>query len=234
MVGQELHLDRTTERKTFAPGYGEFLTGGAGGDVEALAVAVPADALSGGVPVALGRLGTAASGMLAAVEARDWRAARTTLRRLRRSWHRQRRADPPPLIAAGLHRALRSLSRAVRHRRSLQTIEASLDVQQSVLDQRLRYEPRGVVDRDRLELWCQRLRGDARVRRAAAVSGDAATMTWIRDRIAGLTPKEQHSLDAELSRVQAAADARRTAVAADHAARLIGLLRAIPRLQAVD
>ena len=36
-------MDGGTEEKTFAPGYGEFYTAG-GGDVEALALAVPTDA----------------------------------------------------------------------------------------------------------------------------------------------------------------------------------------------
>ena len=38
-------MDGTTEGKSFGPAYGEFLTAG-GGDVEALALAVPTDALS--------------------------------------------------------------------------------------------------------------------------------------------------------------------------------------------
>ena len=47
-----LHMDGTTEDKTFAPGYGEFYTAG-GGDVEALALAVPTDAASGPTPAEL-------------------------------------------------------------------------------------------------------------------------------------------------------------------------------------
>ena len=45
-------MDGTTEDKTFAPGYGEFYTAG-GGDVEALALAVPTDAASGPTPAEL-------------------------------------------------------------------------------------------------------------------------------------------------------------------------------------
>jgi len=59
MVGQELHMDGTTEYKLFAPGYGEFFTRD-GKDVEALAAAVPTDALSGGVPQELSTLRTGA------------------------------------------------------------------------------------------------------------------------------------------------------------------------------
>ena len=44
LLADELHSDGKTEQKVFAPGYGEFYTAG-GGDVEALALAVPTDAL---------------------------------------------------------------------------------------------------------------------------------------------------------------------------------------------
>src|SRR5919198_5070737 len=52
MIGSELHSDGTREDKTFAPGYGEFFTGG-GGDVEAMTLAVPADAVKEPVPALL-------------------------------------------------------------------------------------------------------------------------------------------------------------------------------------
>ena len=55
LVIEELHMDGTTELKTFAPGYGEFFTAG-GGDVEAAALAVPADALSEPAPAELASL----------------------------------------------------------------------------------------------------------------------------------------------------------------------------------
>ena len=48
LVVEELHMDGATEEKTFAPGYGEFSAGG-GGDLEAVALAVPVDAVAGDV-----------------------------------------------------------------------------------------------------------------------------------------------------------------------------------------
>ncbi|TMK98346.1 MAG: hypothetical protein E6G34_11945 [Actinobacteria bacterium] len=229
IVGQELHLDGTTERKTFAPGYGEFLTG-ADRNVEALALAVPADALTAPTPPGPQRLGTGASGVLGSVEADDWRAARATVKAMHAQWAGLRRAGQPRLIAAKLEGALRRLSHAVHRRRRRRTIQLALDIQQSVLDLQLRYEPQESIDLGRMELWCQRLRADAASRNAAAVSGDATTLDWVRDRIThALTPDELRQLDVRLARLQAAADAGRTAAAADHAARLIGLLREIPR-----
>ncbi|MGH3066129.1 MAG: hypothetical protein ACRDOF_07460, partial [Gaiellaceae bacterium] len=49
IIVSELHQDGSREKKTFAPGYGEFFTG-SGGDVEAIALAVPTDALDGPAP----------------------------------------------------------------------------------------------------------------------------------------------------------------------------------------
>jgi hypothetical protein len=230
MVGEELHLNEATERKTFAPGYGEFLTG-AGRNVEALAIAVPTDALSSPVPAQLERLATTAQGMLASVETEDWRAAAVTLRRMRRAWRQQNATSQPALIAARLDGTLATLGRAVRRHRARRALQASINTAQSVLDLQLRHRPRGAVDRDRFELWCQQLRIDAGAHKPAAVSGDAAALGWIRDRIAGtFAPDALRALDSQLGAVQAAADARRLDSAADHAARLIGVLRAAPRL----
>jgi hypothetical protein len=230
MVGEELHLDETTERKTFAPGYGEFLTG-AGRNVEALAIAVPTDALSSPVPAPLERIATGAQGSLASVETKDWRAAAVTVRRMRSDWRRQSAAGQPPLIAARLDGALATLGRGVRRHRARRASQASINTAQSVLDLQLRHRPRGAVDRDRFELWCQQLRIDAAAHDRAAVSGDAATLGWIRERIADtFASDELRALDSRLGAMQAAADARRLDSAADHAARLIGILRAAPRL----
>ena len=230
IVGEELHLDETTERKTFAPGYGEFLTG-AGRNVEALAVAVTTDALAAPVPAPLERLATSAQGMLGSIEAEDWRAAAVTVRRMRRAWRQQRATAQPPLIAARLSGALATLGRAVRRHQARRALQASINGAQSVLDLQLRHRPRGAVDRDRLELWCHQLRIDAAAHKRAAVSGDAATLGWIRDRIADtLAPDELRAVDSRLGAVQAAADSHRLDSAADHAARLVGILRASPRL----
>ncbi len=43
----ELHMDGKREGKTFAPGYGEFSTGTAGGDLEAVSLASPTDSRQG-------------------------------------------------------------------------------------------------------------------------------------------------------------------------------------------
>src|SRR4029453_12708142 len=74
MVGQELHMDGSTERKLFAPGYGEFFTRD-GKDVEALATAVPTDAVPGGIQGRLSTLATGAARVGETALAGSWSAA---------------------------------------------------------------------------------------------------------------------------------------------------------------
>ena len=67
IIVAELHMDGSLEDKTFAPGYGEFYTSG-GGDTEALALAVPTDAATGGAPTELNELLSGATTVLEAVK----------------------------------------------------------------------------------------------------------------------------------------------------------------------
>jgi hypothetical protein len=225
IVGQELHLDETHEDKTFAPGYGEFLTG-AGADVEALAVAAPTDRLATPEPPQLATLFTSASGMLGSVQARDWQAAAATRRRMSAAWRRLRSTQQPKLVAARLGAALTGLRRAVKRHRAARAAQASIDAAHSMLDLRLRHRSPDEVDRDRFELWCHQVLVHAAVRDRAGVSGDVATLEWIRDRIAGtFDPPALADVDARLRALRSAADGGRVAAAADHAARLIGRLR---------
>ena len=73
---EELHMDGSTEGKTFAPGYGEFFTAG-GGDVEALALGIPTDALPGPIPPELVTLESGADAVRrGAAGSGNWDAAR--------------------------------------------------------------------------------------------------------------------------------------------------------------
>jgi hypothetical protein len=78
-------MDGTIEGKIFAPGYGEFLTG-AGGDLEAAALAVPLNALGGPVPEDLASLSSAARQILDAARANDWSTASASLDAVLAAW----------------------------------------------------------------------------------------------------------------------------------------------------
>jgi hypothetical protein len=112
-----------------------------------------------------------------------------------------RRRGVPPRLAA-------PMTRALRRRAPFAIADAALDLQ-------LQYRPREAVDRDRFALWARRTRIDARAGRLAAVRGDTATLTWIRDRIAGsLGPVRLARLDRRLTELESAvADDELSAVA---------------------
>jgi hypothetical protein len=182
IVTDELHLDGTHEDKTFAPGYGEFRTG-SGNDIEAIALAVPIDALGGPVPPALDALSTTATGLVDATAAREWDAARANAERARAAW-RTLRGGAPPMIAARIDQDLGALARAVRSRRSARAVGAALNIAQSALDLELRHRPPAEIDVARFDLRARRLVVDAAAEDLAGVRGDVAVLEWMRDRIA--------------------------------------------------
>ena len=226
MVARELHLDRSTEDKLFAPGYGEFSTSG-GGDLEALALAVPTDAAPGPQPPQLVTMTTGAEGVLESARLRDWEAVDATLRRVDAAWTSLRGGGPQPWrIADRLAENLAALKRAVRGRRAARVEQLALDVEQSVLDLRLRYRPVAEIDAARFHLWTQQLRVDAAANDLAGVTGAVAVLEWIRDRVAQtLTPAGRTEVDGRLRALRGASDARNVRAAADHAARLSARLR---------
>ena len=220
MVASELHSDQTTEDKVFAPGYGEFRTAG-GGDLEALALAVPTDALPGPMPTALASLSESAEGILESARIGDWEGAAATLERMNAAWAKLRAGNPPPMVAARLKKSLAALTRGVKAEKPGQAAQKAIDVAQSVFDLQLRYRPPAEIDAARFHLWTQQLRVDAAAKDLAGVTGDVAVLEWIRDRIAHtLEPAARSELNSRLRALRSATDAGNLPAAADHAARL--------------
>ncbi len=187
LVISELHMDGKSEDKTFAPGYGEFFTGG-GGDVEALALAVPTDTLSEPTPAELVTLESSAVDVFDAARAKDWSAAQVTVEKMTVAWDTVRAGDVPSRLESRLSAALQELAAAVGSRNAAEARQAAIDVRQWSLDLQLRHRPVPEVDRTRFDLWAAQLLVDAAAEDAAAVNGDFFALDYIRDRI-------QHTLD---------------------------------------
>src|SRR5262245_51613607 len=100
MLADELHSDGKTEQKVFAPGYGEFYTAG-GGDVEALALAIPTDAATEPLPAELGGMSDGAFDVYDAAATGDWKAATRALDSVARGWAAYRAGEVPRLIGRG-------------------------------------------------------------------------------------------------------------------------------------
>jgi hypothetical protein len=224
MVGRELHQDGMYEDKIFAPGYGEFRSGSPG-EVEALALAVPTDALTGSVPPELESIATGAAGFIDANQSIDWDAAEAIVKEINATWSTFRAHDVPDLIEYTMSDAVNSLSGAIDARDAAATSQAAIDVERSALDLELRYLPLTAIDLARLDLVTRQLLLDASSDDAAGVRSDVTIqeLTWnrISPTVAQSTAQQ---IDAQLKELRTAADAGDLTAAADSATKLRELL----------
>jgi hypothetical protein len=224
-VGQELHQDeKALEAKVFAPGYGEFFSGG-GHDFEANALSVPADALSGPLPVELGSIVRHARAVSVLARANRWKAAIAGLEDITAAWHTYRTRGVADRLATRTRHALSVLTTAVDARQRRAAAQGALDVIDATFDVELQYRPPSAINKARLVLWTRQLAMDAHAGSAGAVHGDVTTIGWIRDRL-DLDPAAGRNIDDEIRYLRAVAEAREFQAAATHAARLRNQVRA--------
>ena len=220
LVIEELHMDGSTEDKSFAPGYGEFFTSG-GGDIEAVALAVPTDAISTKPPSELVTLEAGAAGIVEAAGSGDWGATLAAVDEMTAAWDRHRAGEVPKLIEPRMSEALDSLADAVRARDAARATQAAIDTARWSLDLQLRHRPAVEIDLARLGLWADQLVLDAGAVDAAAVSGDFFVMDYIRDRVLhALDGAEATRFNTILEELQAGVGDEDLAAASGSAARL--------------
>ena len=184
MVVQQLHDDGTFADKLFGSGYGEFFTAHQG-DSEGMALGVPVDAIAGPVPAALDTLLNGAYRVFDKAAAKAWKPAAATLKQMTAAWAAHQAAGGvPPQLVAPVNSALKALARAIKVRKPATARDAALDVAQATLDLQLQFRPIVEIDLARSDLWARQVLVDAARDDIAAVSGDTATLEWIRDRIA--------------------------------------------------
>lgn len=220
LVVQELHMDATLEDKTFAPGYGEW-TSGSGDDLEALVLAVPADALPGLPPKELERLSAGGAEIFDAAQAEDWESAAATAGEMAEAWDAFKAGGVPAMVETELQGALDALVAAIEAQDVEGTRQATLRVALPTLDLKLRHRTAAETDLDLLDVWARQLVLDAAAGDKNAVIGDAATLKWIRDRVArDVSLPELQALDERLDGLRSAAAARNLKVAGTAAASL--------------
>ena len=225
IVVDELGVDGGHSKKTLAPGYGEFLTRG-GGELEAMAVATPTNALPGGCPVEIRKILTAAWGTLEYARAKDWGLVRTSVHRLHDQLEIVDRTQQPPRVMALLHPAAHHLRAALRSKNSAAAEQATVDVAQSIIDLEARYLDPVEIEVARFHLHSQQLRVDATLGHAHRVAGDVVTLEWIRDRISdAVDADELAEIDDKLEALRTADDTGDLASAADQATTLAADVR---------
>ncbi|MGC9538574.1 hypothetical protein [Streptomyces sp. UG1] len=175
---RELHMDGSTEEKTFAPGYGEFATGTEDGDLEAVSIAVPTDLEQGPLPGKLAALDRAAQAV------QDGEVTDADLGAVRDAWTAYRDSDVvPDLLDRQMTRDLDTLDEAVAATGEEETLGAALRVAQNTSDLRLRHEPLPVVDLDRFDMWARQLGIDAAAGAEGAVAGDVTALELVWERL---------------------------------------------------
>lgn len=220
LIISELHMDGAREDKTFAPGYGEFYTSG-GGDVEALALAVPTDRASGPMPAPVAELGRHAAAAYDASMRGDWKAVEKARSAAENSWRAVDRAEVPRLVRPVLKGAVTALGRAVESREARASAQAAIEVARNGLDLRLRYDSPDAVDLERMDLWLAQMLLDAEYDEGNAVRGDFFAIDYVRDRVrGGLREAGRARLDAELESLLDAINEDDLAAVTDVARRL--------------
>jgi len=153
IVVDELHLDGSHERKTFAPGYGEFSTGDPGGDLEAVSLALPTDAVQAPAPEELDTFADVIRGAAGAVSAEDWTAATTAAKAVSLAWSEFQPSDVPlELLRKQTGRDIDSLADAVAKRDADKARNAVLRIAQDELDLRSRHQTATTTDLARMRL----------------------------------------------------------------------------------
>jgi hypothetical protein len=204
---QELHMDGTFEDKTFAPGYGEFSTG-SGSDLEAVALAVPEDALPGLPPKELEALSAGGNEIFDAAQAEEWTEAAAKVEEMSDAWDTFKEGQIPPMLEAQMDDALEELDAAVKGKEQGEGRQAAINVVRASLDLQLQYRTAAETDIDLLDIWARQLVLDSEAGDRDGVIGDAATLRWIRDRIArDVSPAELRSIDARILDLRTAAEA---------------------------
>jgi hypothetical protein len=224
IVNRELHQDGTTEGKIFAPGYGEFLTG-QGGELEALALSVPTDALSGPPPAELETLTTGALSIFDAAESEDWTAADTTLDGMLAAWETYEAGDQPPLLENQMSTALVYLVAAVDSHQPEESRQAAIEVARAGLDFELRHRPVVEIDLGRFDLMARQVLVDAAADDAAGITSDVTTLEWMWDRVAhSVDQATADQIESQLTELRTAADDEDVEAAVAAAAQLQALL----------
>jgi hypothetical protein len=220
MLADELHSDGKTEQKVFAPGYGEFYTAG-GGDVEALALAVPTDAATEPLPAELTTISSGALNVFDAAGSGDWKASSATIREMEAAWETYRAGDIPRLIEPRMNEAIVVLARAVRSRQMAEARNAAIQAARSSFDLQLQYLPATEIDLARLDLWAAQLLVDEAAGDAGGVGADAFALDYVRDRIRqAVDARDLARINTELGAIQIAVVDEGLAAAAAAAERL--------------
>lgn len=178
IVVEECLMDGTTEEKFFAPGYGEFQVQ-TEDEVAKVALLVPGNSLPGRVPAPLDAIEDSAD----TLTGKPGRFPARHLDRIEADWARYRATVGPPLLKKQMDAAITALSSAIDGGEPDAVRRAAVTVVHAAVDLTLQHRPPAPTDRDRLDIWQQKLKIDRRTGEPGEVAGDRAVLRVLRDRL---------------------------------------------------
>jgi hypothetical protein len=137
------------------------------------------------------------------------------------AWDAFKAGGVPAMVETELQGTLDALVAAIEAQDVEEARQATLRLALPTLDLKLRYRTAAETDLDLLDVWARQLVLDAAAGDQNAVIGDAATLGWIRDRVARDVPlPELRALDQQLHGLRSTAAARNLSAAGAAAASL--------------
>ncbi len=233
IIAQENHtLEGVYEDKWFCPGYGEFFSG-VGDSLEGIAVAVPVDAVPGGVPAQLTAIYDSSLAIVDAAAAEDWDTVAAAHTEVVEAWDAYVAShDVPPRLTDQMARALEALAGdglvpAADDHNVEGTQNAGLDTAMAAVDLQLQFAPTTEIDRTRFEVWARQLVADANRVEASPgfVAADVTTLEWVLPRVSPtLDDALRADLEAQLAELRVAADEEDVAAVAELAPQLVATI----------
>jgi hypothetical protein len=225
MVAQELHMDGSYSNKTFAPGYGEFVTIN-GGELEALALAIPPDTVTGPAPSELDTLTSGALRIFDSAATEDWNTAGEVINGMVAAWEVQKTRSMPMMLASQLGDAMNVLIGAVNTRQPAEARQAALNLALAGFDLQLQYLPPTEVDLARFRIMTLQVLVDVEAGNTGGVRSDTVTLELTRDRfIHSLGASTASKINALLAELRTAADSEDLPTAGEIVNQLIQTLK---------
>ena len=213
-------MDGSYSSKTFAPGYGEYVTTN-DHELEAVAIALPTDARSESLPAELETLLTGAMDSFEAAGAEQWDVVVETAAAMTSAWHDYQAGGVPRFLDAQMTAALIDLLAAVDIRGAQETRQAAVKVAQAALDLQLLYRPLAEFELMRFNLLTHQVLVDAAAADLGGVTSDVTTLEWVLDRFVHTLSKiDSGNIEAQLDYLRNAVDAKDLALASEAATQL--------------
>ncbi len=189
MVGAQLHDNGSYSDKIFCPNYGEFFTE-KDLDLEALAIAIPADRLNKKAPAQLSSLSDSAFNIYKSLENNDWGTVQNDIKNIKTQWSTLQYGSDKisNKFIAQMNRAIKNidgdeLEPASLAQHKIGTMNGAIDVTFASLDIAMRYSSSTDIDIARIPVWSMKTIIDANALEHGFLLSDVKALELLFERV---------------------------------------------------